>query len=224
MRVYVSGQSGWVGRHVVPVLYERGHSVLTKLQDEPEAIIHLAWEGLPNYESVNHFKNIPWQIEFLKEAVLSGVRNITVAGTCLETLLDPPNYAIAKLALRALLTEILPEMKWARLWYLYGKDQPEHCLLPRLQKAQDKFSVIDGARDFIDVSEAAKSIAMIAEQSSVTGIIDVCSGKAEPVKSFCIRHAPHKMLITTDYPTPSYEMKSFHGDRSRLEQIIEQYN
>lgn len=223
MRVLVTGQSGYVGREVVKVLRRRRHVVLDKLQEEPDAIIHLAWEGLPNYQSEHHFKNIAWQMEFLKEAVLSGVRNITVAGTCLETLPDPPNYAIAKLAIRALLSEILPETKWARLWYLYGGEQPEHCLLPRLSKAVGKFSVIDGERDFISVIDAALYIVLVAEQS-ISGIIDICSGTAESVESFCNRHTHNKLKIVKDYPTPDYELKSFHGNRERLEQIIESAN
>lgn len=177
MRVLVTGQSGFVGRHVVRVLHSRNYEVLDKLEDQPDAIIHLGWGGLPNYESENHFKNIPWQKEFLEESV-KRTRNITVAGTCLETVQNPPNYAIAKLAVRALLSEILPEMKWARLWYLYGEGQRDQYLLPRLLKATDEFHVVNGERDFIDVAEVASHICDIATQTKSTGIIDCCSGRS----------------------------------------------
>ncbi len=225
MRILVSGATGWVGRHVVSELNSRGHRVSEYLCENPDAIIHLAWSGLPNYESEKHFENVEWQTDFVDEAVKHGIRNITVTGTCLETVPNPPNYALAKLKLQANLAAILPELKWARLWYLFGDGQPEHCLLPRLTNAMmDKektFSVIDGERDFVNVTSVAKYLVLIAEQTDITGIIDVCWGFAQPVASFCSKYISNGMTLVTDYPRPSYEPKSFHGDRTKLNKIIE---
>lgn len=222
MRVLCTGASGWVGKYVVRELKNRGCIVLDSLAEEPEAIIHLAWSGLPNYESPFHFSNIPWQREFLKKAVARGVTNITIAGTCLETLEILMPYSEAKLALRALVFELLPTIKWARLWYLYGEDQNENCLLPSLRKAkrnhEKEFSIIDGERDFMEVSVAASRICGIALQAEVTGIIDVCSGVAESVEAFCFRHAP-SMKVVKNYPTPYYEPFSFRGDPRKLNSI-----
>ncbi len=225
MRILVTGQSGFIGKHVVCELKTRGHSVVEYLCENPDAIIHLAWSGLPNYESEKHFENVEWQTHFIYEAVNQGIKNITVTGTCLETVPNPPQYALAKLKLQANLAAILPELKWARLWYLYGDGQPEHCLLPRLTKAvmnhEKTFSVIDGERDFIDVKSVAKHLVLIAEQTEVTGIIDVCWGFAERVSEFCRKYVTNGMELIPDYPTPSYEPFSFHGDRTKLNKIIE---
>jgi len=225
MRILISGATGWVGGHTSVAAKERGHTVVEYLCEEPEAIIHLAWSGLPNYESEKHFENVEWQTEFIAQAVDQGVRNITVTGTCLETIPNPPQYALAKLKLQANLAAILSELKWARLWYLYGEGQPEHCLLPRLSKAvenhEETFHVIDGERDFIDVKSVAKHLVLIAEQMEITGIIDVCWGWAESVESFCRKYVTNGMQLIPDYPIPSYEPKSFHGDRTKLNKIIE---
>ena len=52
---------------------------------EPEAMIHLAWEGLPNYKSDFHLtKNLPTHQLFLNNLIENGLKNITVTGTCFE--------------------------------------------------------------------------------------------------------------------------------------------
>lgn len=218
-RVLVTGASGFIGRHVVQTLRSKNRIVLNDLVQDPDAIIHLAWAGLPNYTDPIHFNNIGWQTTFLKKAVAQGITNITIAGTCLETLETLVPYSIAKLALRAIASELVPDLKWARLWYLYGDGQNEACLLPQLQKAKamnkKEFSIIDGERDFMEVSLAAAHICRIALQTDVTGIIDCCSGLPESVFSFCSRHVPG-IKLKKDYPRPFYEPFSFHGDPSRL--------
>ena len=53
--------------------------------DCPEAVIHLAWSGLPNYEALFHFeKNLPADYFFLKALVEAGASHLIIAGTCLE--------------------------------------------------------------------------------------------------------------------------------------------
>ena len=51
----------------------------------PDMVIHLAWEGLPNYTAAFHLEeNLPRHIEFLKNLADHGVTDITISGTCLE--------------------------------------------------------------------------------------------------------------------------------------------
>ena len=215
MKLYVTGRSGFVGKHVMRVLGKRGIPIADTL-DDANAIIHLAWAGLPNYESEAHYDNVGWQMDIIKGAVSRGIKNITIAGTCLESVPNPPHYAKAKLQLYHRVHALLPGVKWVRLWYLYGDGQNENCLLPRLRQAilsgAKEFHVVDGSRDFIDVSKAAECLCDIATQSRVIGIIDCCSGVATPVSEFCRRSEGDSQIhFIADYPPKEYEPKSFHG-------------
>lgn len=220
MRFYVSGNKGWIGGKVVQGLQKRNHKVADNL-DQAEAVIHLAWCGIPNYTNPIHFGNIEWQSNFLKQAAEKGITNITIAGTCLETLDKFIPYSIAKLAVKGLALDLFPKLKWVRLWYLYGEGQRETCLYSRLMKAKagQEFSVIDGERDFMEVTTAAERIVDIALQKKVTGTIDCCSGVAIPLEDFCRRHRTD-VVYKKDYQALPYEPFSFCGNPAKLLTII----
>ena len=86
---------------------------------EPHLLIHLAWQGLPNYMSLFHFEhNLMNHYSFLKNMVVNGLKNLVVTGTCFEygikngslsedMITDPQNpYALAKDTLRKFLFEL----------------------------------------------------------------------------------------------------------------------
>ena len=51
----------------------------------PKIIVHLAWSGLPNYQSLHHMEEtLPAQIRFLKAILEQGVEQLFVTGTCFE--------------------------------------------------------------------------------------------------------------------------------------------
>src|SRR5262249_27502986 len=184
MKVLVTGATGFVGRHVVAQLLERGHSVVAVARDEakarafpwfervrfvacdvyssldnawalfdrPDAAIHLAWPGLPNYKALFHVsENLPADLRFLRSLVEAGLARLLVTGTCLEyglcdgclsenAVTQPSNpYAIAKDTLRKSLQCLQRErpfsLRWARLFYLYGPGQSPSSLLPQLDRA-----------------------------------------------------------------------------------------
>ncbi|MCD4680089.1 MAG: NAD(P)-dependent oxidoreductase [Bacteroidales bacterium] len=105
---------------------------------EPDIIIHLAWQGLPNYKEMFHMeRNLPINYLFLKNLLDNGLKKIVGIGTCLEygmqsgalkedldTMPDNP-YAQAKDDLRKKIDSLRYEMgfsfTWIRLFYIYGK-------------------------------------------------------------------------------------------------------
>ena len=165
LKIAVTGASGFIGRHVLAELSKHGVEVLavtrdaTRLSDlntaarivemdisnppqncferlgKPDALIHLAWDGLPNYKSLHHFETeLPRQYHFLKSMIEAGLPSLLVTGTCFEYGMQPgllsediparPNnpYGYAKDALRKQL-EFLKSIRhfnltWAQLAYI----------------------------------------------------------------------------------------------------------
>ncbi|WP_018614944.1 NAD-dependent epimerase/dehydratase family protein [Segetibacter koreensis] len=215
--------------------------------DKPDALIHLAWEGLPNYKSLFHFEeNLPRHYAFIKNLVLNGLSDVTVTGTCFEygfkqgclteeTDTNPTNaYAIAKDALHKFLTQLQLYnpfvLKWVRLFYMHGKGQNPNSIFSQLEKAienkQDTFNMSGGEqiRDYLRVEEVAEYIAKIAMQNKITGAINCCSGKPVKLKELIKNYLEEKKtnihLNLGYYPYLDYEPMSFWGDNTKLKTII----
>jgi len=213
----------------------------------PDAVIHLAWEGLPNYKSLFHFEtNLPRHYSFLKNLAINGVNNINVTGTCFEYGMQegclaedlpsmPANaYALAKDTLRKFLEELRKttdyNLKWIRLFYMYGSGQNPNSLLSQLDKALEKgesvFNMSGGeqVRDYLPIESVAEYIVSIATQNNVTGIINCCSGKPITVKALVEEHLKRKnkhiSLNLGYYPYADYEPMRFWGDDTKLKTII----
>lgn len=215
--------------------------------NEPDAIIHLAWEGLPQYKAAFHLDvNYPRHAALLDNLVRHGLRDITVTGTCLEYGMQegclredmpvfPDNaYAIAKDELRKFLEDLESRfpvvVKWARLFYLYGKGQNPGSLYSLLRQALENgdkvFNMSGGEqmRDFLPVEKAAAYIVQLALQLNIRGIVNICSGHPVTVKQFVVNYlAFMNSKITLNlgyYPYADYEPMRFWGDDSKLKTLI----
>jgi nucleoside-diphosphate-sugar epimerase len=215
--------------------------------NEPDIVIHLAWEGLPNYKSSFHIEiNLPRHKALLENLIRHGVKDITVTGTCLEYGMEegclsedmqalPLNaYAIAKNELRkyieALQQRYAFAFKWVRLFYMYGKGQSANSLLSQLDKALQNsdtvFNMTGGeqTRDYLPVSTVAEYIVRITLQANVVGIINCCSGVPVSIKEFVEQYLQEVgksiQLNPGYYPYTDYEPMHFWGSNEKLQQII----
>lgn len=204
----------------------------------PDALIHLAWPGLPNYRDFFHIgQNLPADLAFLEAAATIGVRHIVVAGTCLEygmqygplseemeTLPTTP-YGFAKDALRKslqLLQKDLPfTLQWMRLFYMHGEGQNPNSLLAQLDRAIGErkpvfnMSVGDQLRDYMPVTQVAENFALMLENPQCDGVINCCSGKPISVFDLITQHCQARgssiRLNRGYYPYPDYEPLAFWG-------------
>lgn len=276
MNIAVTGATGFIGRHVVnelnrlqilPTLVVRSSAQCRDLLyrnlvgidlknspvdcyeqiDCPDVLIHLAWDGLPNYKSLHHFEDeLPNQYRFLKKLVKSGLKTLIVAGTCFEYGMqsgslsedlqaDPTNpYGFAKNSLRCqleYLQQIQPfNLTWARLFYTYGDGQSEKSLFSQLNQAIDRkeniFNMSGGEqlRDYLPVQEVAKYLVALALTERNNGIVNICSGIPISVRKLIenwIQEKNYSLSLNLGYYSyPDYEPMAFWGDRQKLAQCI----
>lgn len=215
--------------------------------DKPDILIHLTWEGLPNYlEAFHTDQNLLRHKLFLKNLIDHGLTDITVTGTCLEygmqegclveTLnCEPQNaYGKAKLLLYKYLENYANDksisLKWVRLFYMYGDGQSSKSLISQLDKAISEkeavFNMSGGKqiRDFLPVEKVVEYLMLIALQDKVEGIINCCSGKPVTVENFVLSYLKNNQKeITLNlgyYNYSSYEPMAFWGDTNKLNKII----
>ena len=205
---------------------------------QPDVLIHLAWDGLPNYKSLHHFETeLPRQYQFLKTMIEAGLPSLLVTGTCFEygmqsgplsesmpTRPDNP-YGFAKDALRRQL-EFLKSVKpfslaWARLFYMYGEGQPSTSLYPKLKEAVlrgDKVFNMSGGeqlRDYLSAGDVARRIVRCALLHRDIGAVNICSGKPVSVRWLVeqwLRENNWEIALNLGYyPYPDYEPMAFWG-------------
>lgn len=204
----------------------------------PDALIHLAWPGLPNYKELFHIeKNLPADYNFIKKMVEASVKQVLVSGTCFEygmqngalsedtITLPNTSYGIAKDTLRKFLevlqTKTLFTLQWVRLFYMHGPGQNVNSLLAQLDQAidsgNDVFNMSGGEqlRDYLPVEEVAMRLSTIIEQPEFNGVINCCSGTPISVRRLVEERIKERgitiKLNLGYYPYPDYEPMAFWG-------------
>ncbi len=278
--VAVTGASGFVGRQVVRWLRRgndcrivacgRNAAALRELGVEyvaedvgsgrkdffdllgrPDRLIHLAWSGLPAYHDPSHVEeNLVVSCRFLRNMIASGLRSLTVAGTCYEYGMQtgclaedaqpaPTTcYAVAKDALRIFLESLKRwdarhpfQFIWARMFFLYGEGQRPAALIPQVDRAlasgREFFDMSGGEqlRDFLRVEEAGRFLAAVAMQDRFEGIVNICSGSPISVRRLVEErialHGGRMRLNLGVMPYTDYEPMAYWGDAGRLRSILE---
>lgn len=276
IRICVTGASGFIGRHVlqallqfpveitattrnparldefarqvsiIPLDLSRRVSGTFDVLGRPDVLLHLAWEGLPNYRSLRHFEvELPIQYNFLKGLISEGLKAAVVAGTCFEYGLQSgclsedlhcrPStpYGFAKDALHRQLRYLQASqsfrLTWARLFYIYGEGQAVSSLWSQLQRAllQNEasfpMSAGDQLRDFLPVAELAKYLVTLTLLQTDAGAVNVCSGKPRSVRGlveeWLAQSGKSIKLELGRYPYPDYEPMAFWGDDRRLRSL-----
>lgn len=212
----------------------------------PDVVIHLAWGGLPNYQSSHHFdRESPAHLRFLKGLLDRGLRHLVVAGTCYEYGMQSgplhedldakpvTAYGLGKDILRRVLERSVPQtssLTWARLFYPYGDGQSPTSLWPRLKSAAERgdpsFDMSRGEqlRDYLPVEDVARRVVALALAETGCGVVNVCSGEPTSIRSLAerwIRENGWSITLNLGrYPYPDYEPMAFWGDPRKLQRVL----
>jgi nucleoside-diphosphate-sugar epimerase len=272
MKIAITGASGFIGKHVMNCFARKDIELVavTRQKDlsknyhnikiiehdiadlskntfkklgKPDLLVHLAWDGLPNYNSLHHFETeLPKQYNFLKLMVESGLKSLFVTGTCFEygmqsgvlapdAITNPTNsYGLAKDTLRKklkLLQQVKPfNFKWARLFYMYGEGQASNSLYSQLRQAiikgDETFNMSGGeqVRDYLPVEKIALKIVELSMNFNNRDCENICSGKPTTVKDLVegwLEENGWSIKINLGYyPYPEYEPMAFWGTEESL--------
>jgi nucleoside-diphosphate-sugar epimerase len=170
---------------------------------EPEIVIHLAWEGIPDFSLEMCMKNIHSSISLIEIVTkVKSCKKIITTGSCFEynnkigvcnenDLVSSKDYfTFAKKTILSFLELECNKNNitygWARLFYVYGPNQRSGSLIPTLIETLKTNITPDlrtpkNANDFIHVNDVASAIFKMTSNVFQSGIYNLGSGKSTPV-------------------------------------------
>ncbi|CCW35480.1 nucleoside-diphosphate-sugar epimerase [Chthonomonas calidirosea] len=174
---------------------------------QPEAIVHLAWQGVVNTQrnDVSQiFENIPTSLELIRLSAEAGCKHWIGLGSQAEY--GPANrilsedmptspttlYGSSKLALRYLAEGLCNfygmRFVWLRLFSAYGPMDSPHWLIPYLiltllKGEHPKLTKGEQLWDYIFVSDVAEAICTVLREQQARGVFNLGSGEARPLRT-----------------------------------------
>ncbi|MBI2195866.1 MAG: NAD-dependent epimerase/dehydratase, partial [Candidatus Levybacteria bacterium] len=173
-------------------------------QFRPEAAIHLAWEGIPDYGAEMSTKNLKYGLDLFKLLYKTGCKTILATGSVWEygklsgelsedLFVEPFNpFTAAKNSLNWMGREMAKEYGtnfiWTRLFYVYGPGQKSTSLIPYLincikEGNHPEIRNPDAKNDFIYVEDVADAVSKLILHYSKSGIFNIGSGQLTSVKT-----------------------------------------
>lgn len=214
----------------------------------PDAVIHLAWAGLPNYKELFHIeKNLNENYAFIKSLVKSGSKNISVAGTCFEYGLAEGElsehmktepilaYALAKDILHKMMIQLKTKFDfhftWSRIFYILGGTKERRTIFSMLDEALENgesvFNMSGGEqlRDYLTAEDTASYLVSVALQTEVDGAVNIGSGTPISIRTLIENYlktiGKSIKLNLGYYSYPTYEPMAFWAHTGKLSLILE---
>lgn len=208
--------------------------------NNPDILIDAAWSNLDDYASDLHIqRNLKSHYSNIENLIKNGLMNLTILGTCWEygmkegSLYEESetfpivNYAIAKDLYRKkvfkLRNEKIFKLNWARIFYIYGEDQPSNTIFSQLLNSNNgtfNMSCGDRIRDYLHIEKVVLYLCRIATSKNEIGLINVCSGKSmmlkDTVSKWINLYNLNVKVNLCYYDYSQYEPLSFWGDDSKL--------
>jgi len=178
-------------------------AVRTQLKTfQPEATVHLAWEGIPNYDYTLSTKNLLQSLRLLMLLAELGCKKILCTGSCWEyvnkvgklsedSLIQASNpFTAAKISLHTMGREIAKanaqQFIWVRLFYVYGPGQKSHSLIPHIISSIRSGKALEiktprTRNDFIYVEDVARAITQLMDAQTTHEVYNIGSGTSTEI-------------------------------------------
>ena len=279
MRIFITGGTGFIGKHIVRKLKENEDNNLLLLSQaskkelswldisentkviegdlsaleslrmgledfKPEVTIHLAWEGLPNYDPKISIRNLNYGLNLINLLAEIGCKSVLAAGSCWEygqqsgkipenTPPKPLNaFTAAKHSLHLLGKEIAKENNaqfiWTRFFYVYGPGQREASLIPYLIHCAKTGEIPEiknpsARNDFIYVEDIAEAITLILKKCKESTVYNIGSGhliSTQEVLKIIFDNYGLQEQYKNVKPEPTDVFSGFYADISKIKTEI----
>lgn len=246
MNVLITGASGFIGSHLIneELLEKHNIAIFSRAKNlkhskakliegdladvgksidkikifDPAIIVHLAWQGIPDFSMQMCSLNLNYSINFFDKIIENtDCKKIIISGSCFEygqnkgvckesDLLNINSYfSWAKHSLSNYLSVKCAEkniiLNWFRIFYAYGPLQRKDSLIPTLIKkiASNKVPKINtplNKNDFIYVKDVAKILSLTIDEDILSGVYNLGSGTSSAVYEIC--QIVEKHLMASD--------------------------
>ena len=212
---------------------------------KPDAVIHLAWEGLGtnDYSTKTSLKNLRYGLNTISLAAEMKCKKFLSLGSSweygenkgklsesdkLKTPVHVPSFVLAKRTLESLGKQIALENKmqffWARVFFAYGPGQKPTSLLPHLitnfkAELKPKIKNRTGGNDFVYIDDVADAIVKILKNcKKTTTIYNIGAGYLTSVAHITNLTAKYfKKPATLKEPK---KVNGFYADISKISREI----
>ncbi len=215
---------------------------------KPGVLLHLAWRDGFKHASKAHIEDFSKHCKFIDLFAQSEIKTISVMGSMHEvgkhegaidenTPCKPQNfYGIAKNALREVTQIMCRENEktflWLRGFYIVGNSREGSSIFAKIASAANQnqkvfpFTTGQNKCDFLNYDEFCDYVSKAVQQSSVDGIVNICSGNPEKLSERVERFIEdNKWDIKLEYgafPERDYDSKEVWGNNTKLKMIVQQ--
>jgi nucleoside-diphosphate-sugar epimerase len=161
----------------------------------PDILIHLAWDKIPNFNNINSKKNQKISKNLINFFSLNTkIKNIIVSGSCFEIKAPNKKYTYFVKAKKNILeflkkkaTENNFNYYWLKFFYVYGPEQRSGSIIPHLLSSIKNNRIADvkepdKRHDFIYIDDVCASILSACKNNQKSDILEVGTGTITSVK------------------------------------------